>query len=150
MTPGSGVTLTTLSRESKPGGVPSRMTGMPSASAVRSMVGDEVEEILGFVHRRQENVQAAVARLDAQRAAGDPGGGFLLGGLAFSHGLSSCGFLALAVEQGGHLVADHGVAWAIVRPDSGGSRGSSRVGSCGMCHGYSDSLTHGSESSGRR
>ncbi len=38
--------------------------------------GDEIEVVLRRLHRRHEDVQAAVARLDAQRGAHDPGGRF--------------------------------------------------------------------------
>ena len=42
----------------------------------------QIEKVLGLAHRRQENVENAVARLDAQRTASDPASGFLV--LGFS------------------------------------------------------------------
>jgi hypothetical protein len=37
---------------------------------------DEIEKILGFLHRREEDMDASVARLQAQGGAGDPRRGF--------------------------------------------------------------------------
>ena len=76
MTPGSGVTLRWLSRGSCSGGVPSMRTGIASLAAVRSMVGNQVEVVLGRPDRRHEHVHAPVPRLDTERRADHAGGRF--------------------------------------------------------------------------
>ena len=47
------------------------ITGVPSVAAVCFDGGDQIEIVLGRAHRRHEDVQAAVARLDAERGAHD-------------------------------------------------------------------------------
>ena len=107
--------------------------------------GDEIEVILRFLHRRHENVQPAVARLDAERGAGDPRGGFLLGrascadrlrvaarGFGRSAELLAALAAALADIERRGAAADIALS---ARSGRGGSGGRSRIGSAGMVHG---------------
>ena len=111
--------------------------------------GDQLQVVFDRGHRRQEHVQSAVARLDAQRRPHDPGGRFAQLGHAVAQ-RNTLGWRGRSIRRDGTLFAPGQHAAQLHSLGNGQRTYADASGSGGCRNGYSAAATQGKLATGSR